>query len=297
MCPATTQLSAISAGIQTEDAFGKGAYTIPVVTLTGARFGYLNNWQRVINGDGAGIPNHFTWLDVYSPNPAVPGTVRQGLSETTLTLNPYLAETPRDFYMIRNIYDSLAVENPMSSGQLLDWMAHPLQLSDTSLTYPPPPGTQQTFRFTLRGDMFFQDGRKVTSFDVAFTYLSMLANGAYQSTALSNLTGVTILSTSQFDVNVNSVGPFTQLSLTSLTILPGRYWANAGSASWDNGIASCTMQNSPCYLSQYTLGPIPTTGAPTVLCNASFSCAFLQPISTLTRTSSFRISIHSQLAR
>jgi hypothetical protein len=272
-CLGTSQPSAFSAGIQTEDAYGKGAYSIPVFTLTGAQFGYVSNWQRIINGDGTGIPNYFSWLNAYSPNPAVAGTVRQGFSGSTATLNPYLAETPRDFYMIRNIYDSLAVENPMSSGQLVDWMVISVQqLSNSSLTYAPPQHTGASFRFTLRSDMFFQDGRKVTSFDVGFTYLSMMAYGAYQSTALSNITGFTILGQSQFDINVNIVGPLTLLFLTSPTILPGRYWTSAGRTTWDSGIASCTMQNSPCYPAQYKLGPIPATGAPPVLCNSN--CVF-----------------------
>ncbi|PYK95138.1 MAG: hypothetical protein DME36_03040 [Verrucomicrobia bacterium] len=177
--------------------------------------------------------------------------------------------------MIRNIYDSLAVKNPMSSGQLVDWMILGVQqLSNSSLTYFPPASTQQTFRFTLRNDMFFQDGRKVTSFDVAFTYLSMMADGAYQSATLSNITGFTILAPSQFDVNVKNVGPFSLLFLTSPTILPGHYWNGAGSAAWDSGISSCTMQDSSCYPAQYTLGPIPATGAPSVLCNSTLSCAF-----------------------
>jgi len=274
-CPGTTQLSAFSAGIQTEDAYGRGAYSIPVFALTGARFAYASNWQRVINGDGAGIPNYFTWLNAYSPNPAVPGTVRQGFSQSTTILNPYLAESPHDLYIVRNIYDSLSVRNPMSSGQVIYWMIlSAFQLSSPALTYPPPPGTQSTFRFTLRNDVFFQDGRKVSSFDVAFTYLSMTANGAYQSSALSNITGITVLGPSQFDINVNSVGPFTLQSLTSPTILPGHYWTNAGGAAWDAGISSCTVQGAACYLAQYTLGPTPATGAPSVLCNSTFSCAF-----------------------
>jgi hypothetical protein len=100
----------------------------------------------------------------------------------------------------------------------------------------------------------------------------MIANGAYQATTLSNIAGITILGPTQFDINVNNVGPFTQLSLASPTVLPGRYWTSAGAAAWDNGIASCSAQNSPCFISQYTLGPIPPTGSPTVLC--SYSCVF-----------------------
>src|SRR5207249_10697321 len=64
------------------------------------------------------------------------------------------------------------------------------QLSNSSLTYTPPRGppssqnptglpTVASFRFTLRSDMFFQDGRKVTAFDVAFSYLALKASGAF----------------------------------------------------------------------------------------------------------------------
>lgn len=252
-CPNTTQLSAISAGVQTEDAYGKGAYSIPVFDRTADQFGYLSNWQRVINGDGVGIPNYFTWLDAYSSNPAVPGTVRQGFSETTRSLSPYVTETNHDFYIVGNIYDSLMVPNPLSNGQLIDWMATQNAIPLAGLTYVPPPGTVSSFRFTLRSDMFFQDGRKVTSFDIAFSYLSLMATGAFQSEGLAPITGITILGPSQFDVNVNAVGPFTLNYLTSPRIMPGRYWTNAGASSWDAEIGTCTSMGAACYPAQYTI--------------------------------------------
>src|SRR5690242_4794810 len=61
-CPGTTStLSAIGAGLQAEDQFGKNAYTIPIFEQN-AQFGYLNNgWTRIINNSGAGLPNYFTW--------------------------------------------------------------------------------------------------------------------------------------------------------------------------------------------------------------------------------------------
>ncbi len=264
-------LSAVGAGVQAEDDYGKGAYSIPVFDRTGDQFGYLSNWQNVINGDGVGIPNFFTWLDAYSPNPAVAGTVRQGFSESPRSLSPYIAETNHDFYIVQNIYDSLMVPNPLSNGQLMDWMtvsvnANPFK--NGSLTYVPPPGTQDTFRFTLRSDMFFQDGRKVTSFDVAFSYLSLMAAGAYQSAGLAPITGITILSSSQLDINLSSVGPFTLNSLTSPTVMPGRYWTNAGAASWDAWVTTCTTIGAACYPAQYTL----TTRAGPVAC--TYTCTF-----------------------
>jgi hypothetical protein len=274
-CAGTPQLSAISAGIQTEDAYGKNVFSIPIYAITGAQFAYLSNWHGVINGDGSGIPNFFTWLDAYSPNPTVAGTIRQAFSENTRSLNPYLAESTHDFYMVRNIYDSLALQNPLSNGQLIQWMTiSEAQLSNSSLTYVPPSGTSATFRFALRSDVFFHDGRRVSSFDVAFSYLSMMASGVFQSSTLSSVTGITLIGPTQFDISVSSVGPFTLSHITAPTILPGRYWSSAGSAGWDASMASCMTMGAHCFLSQYTLGPPSSSGTPSIVCNPAYSCTF-----------------------
>lgn len=250
----TGQLSAIGAGVQAEDQFGKGAYTIPIYTST-ARFGYLSNWQRVINGEGVGIPNYFTWLNAYGPNPAVPGTVRQGFAQTTRSVNPYVASTLWDSYITGNVYDGLTVTNPLNGAQQIDWMGYlnsnPLPL--TALTYTPPAGTVSTFRFTLRSDLFFQDGRKMTAFDVAFSYLSLKATGALSGTGAAPMTGITILGPNQFDIGANAVGPFTQQSLFGLPILPGTYWTNVGSSAWNRGINACTSIGASCFPAQYAL--------------------------------------------
>jgi hypothetical protein len=260
-CSGTQQISALSAGILAEDAFGKGAYTIPIYGST-AQFAYLSNWQRVINAEGDGIPNYFTWLDAYSPNPAVPGTVRQGFAQTTRSVNPYVATTRWDSYMIGNVYDGLTTTNPLNGAQQIDWMGYlnTNPIPPTGLLYAPPAGTVSTFRFTLRPDIFFQDGRKVTAFDVAFSYLSLKTTGAFVGTGAAPMTGITILGPTQFDIGVNAVGPFTLQSLFSLPILPGAYWTNAGASGWNGGINACTSTGASCYPAQYALstpsGPI-----------------------------------------
>ena len=273
-CPGVLQLSAISAGVLAEDAYGNGSFSIPVFDRTD-QFAYLSNWQRIINGDGTGIPNFFTWLDGYSPNPAVPGTIRQGFSEAIRSLNPYIASTTHDFYILNNIYDRLIVANPTENRQSIDWAAiQGFQLPNSQLTYIPPPGTVQNFRFVLRPDLYFQNGNQVTSFDVAFSYLSMIANGAFQSASLSSVTGITVLGPTAFDINVNSLGPFTLTRIASPLILPGRYWTGVGSGTWDSALTTCTRMGAPCYPAQYTLGPPPVTGPAQVVCNATYSCTF-----------------------
>jgi hypothetical protein len=272
-CTGTTQLSAISAGIQTEDSYGQGSFSIPVYDTT-LRYAYLNNWHQVINADGVGIPNYFTWLDVYSGSPAVPGTVRQGLSKTTSSLNPYAAHTIQDFRLLGNVYDSLTVPNPLDPSQLLNWMTvSTRQFTNSQLTYLPPAGTTLSIRNTLRGDLFFQDGRRVTSFDVAYSYLSLKASGAFQSSGADPVVGITVLSPTQFDLNLNSIGPLTSSSLGSPMILPGRYWTSAGASAWDTSSDGCTgMQASTCFPAQYTIGSASAGAIPPILC--ALSCGF-----------------------
>jgi len=269
-CPGSGgKLSAIGAGVQAADLFGKGAYTIEYFQQN-EQFGYLNNnWQRVINNVGSGLPNFFTWLNAWNPSPALSGTIRQGFKQTTSSVSPFIDSTVWDAYIDGSIYDSLIVANPLSGGQLVDWMALSVQqLSNSSLTYTPPQGTVASFRYTLRSDMFFQDGRKVTSFDVAFSYLALKAVGAFASGGAAPMTGVTILGPSQFDINVNAVGPFTLLTLSGLPVMPGAYWTGAGSSAWSSGISACTATGATCYPAQYTLVG---TGTPTAAC--TFSCA------------------------
>jgi hypothetical protein len=243
--------------------------------IGGSQFAYLSNWQRVVNDQVSSIPNFFTWLDAHSSNPGTPGTIRQGLAIAGTGLSPYIMSTVTDEFIDGNIYDSLDNVNPLSSNQLLDWMvlsSSPSSIPNSQLTYVPPAGTVGSFRFSLRTDLFFQDGRKVSSFDIAFSYLSLKATGAFQASSTSSMMGVTLLSPTQFDLNLNTTSALVKSSLTSLTVMPGRYWTNAGLPAWDAGVSVCSQSLAPCYPSQYTLGPTPSSGLPAVQC--SFQCAF-----------------------
>lgn len=243
--------------------------------LLGQQFVYLSGWQRVVNGQYSGIPNFFTWLDAYNPNPASLGAVRQGFAQSPFSVNPYVASSVWDLYIVGNIYDSLETTNPLNGGQLLDWTtitSSQTPLSNSQLGYTPPNGTVGTYRFVLRNDLFFQDGRRATAFDVAFSYLSLKADGAYLGQGASSMTGVTVLGPAQFDINVNSTTFMTKPNLTSLPILPGHYWTGVGSSGWDSATATCTMIKAPCYPAQYTLGPTPPSGPPQAIC--SMVCIF-----------------------
>ena len=214
----------------------------------------------------------FTFLDAYSPNPAQPGTIRQGLSQNIRSVNPYIATTVWDFMVLGNIYDTLNGGNPASGSQSLNWMTISSQTikpaTAGTLGYTPPAGTTVTYRMSLRNDLFFQNdntgshpARQVTAWDVVFSYLSLLATGSFQSTGASDLTGVTVINSVTFDLNLGIDGPFTPLYVGSLTILPGQYWINAGQSAWnhavDSTISTCQGQSGSalvaCYRAQFTL--------------------------------------------
>ncbi len=259
-CPGTSKLTDVSAGYQAEDLFGRGAYAIPVYGGS-TQNGYLANWSRVINADGVGIANYFTWLDAHSVNPAVAGTIRQGFSQPTFSLNPYAATIPQDFYVLSNIYDSLYLPNPSNPAQVIDWMvANDQVLNNSQLGYTPPAGTIASIRNTLRTDLFWHDGAKVTSWDVKFDFLTLLANCRINCVLTGPVVSVHVLSASEFDINLRSIGPFTKQAWLTPTIFPGRHWTVCGQAAWDTDVATGNVPDScmavPLSMASITFDPL-----------------------------------------
>ena len=272
---ASSVANAFGAGTAAADDFGRAAYSVPVWTDINQN-AYLNNWSNVLNADGAGTfpTTQFVWLNDYSANPAVAGQLRQGFKQSTRSLSPYIGTTVWDAAILDNIYDTPLVENPLNTGQLIDWMttSHSV-LPSSQLGYPrcalPPaapvepcyPGSAvANLRLNLRNDLFFQDGRQVTGFDVKFAYVTLLANGAFfgstlapvscarssTGTTLFNCTdGVTVKSKNVVDIHLDSFGPFTTINVGTTIVFPGRYWsANCANSVWDTDAAQGNVPDS-----------------------------------------------------
>ncbi len=240
-CPATSQLSAASAAYQAQDEYGKNAFTIPWWSGKN-QFAYLNNaapWQRAVlnSGDGFEPPgNFFLTLNAWTATPPVAGTIRQGFKQGTTSVNPFIGNTVWEAGITSAVYDSLGATNPNSPQAYMDWMTvSTAPILTAALGYAAPAGTVQAFRYTLRNDIFFQTGQKVTAWDVAFSAIAEKDSGSFVGAGLAPLTGVKVLSPTQVDFDINGVGPFTQLGL-SITVLPARVWVNQSvctSAAWD----------------------------------------------------------------
>src|SRR5437667_426504 len=161
------------------------------------------------------------------------------------------------------LHDRLGSLNPAQNGQYFDYLASghstpcntnlsiPCDLAH--LGYTPPAGTVATVRFSLRPDIFWQSdsvgsahpARPMTSWDVAFSYITLKATGSFQGGVLSPMIDVHVLDKANFDINLNAIGPFTLLSITAPTIFPGRYWSSTCSGTtWDSDVNAGSVPTS-----------------------------------------------------
>ena len=270
---ASPSCGSISAGYQAEDYFGSRAFTIPVWTGVDIE-ARSSNWPLgsptspgFITAFGGGYSpqaNIWEWLDAYSPNPAVAGTLRQSFLTTVGNLNPFDFNTIWESYLLSTIYDGLFVQNPMcvaphnfvgaaidqcaSNFQCIDWMT----TSHSFLCYPGGPGCSSTnigygnstyfantaavVRLTMNRSNHWQDGGPVTAWDVKYSYTNLNATGAFQATSLSNVAHINVLDEFTVDLNLKAKGPFTELFLGGITIIPGHIWSACGASTWNSGV-------------------------------------------------------------
>jgi len=216
--------------------------------------------------------------------------IRQGFAEPTTSINPYIADSFWDFAVLGQVYDSLGFTNPIQANppQLYDWMTTNSKfVSAASLGYTPSCvhlfptlgtrtsanclSTNGAYRMSLRADNVWHDGNPVTSWDVAFSYLTLNQTGAFQGAGLSPLNDVHVLSKFQFDLVVKAVGPFTQSFLMGPTILPGNFWSACGingSNTWLSDVAAGSVPDNcmePC-----GSGPVPCSANTGSVFNAHF---------------------------
>ncbi len=228
-CQGTAILTSHSALLRAEDYFGRFVLTLPVFE-TKDQFGYLqcdpsqvvggscpagSSWSRAVNDADLGLANFWTWLNTYSgrSGSGLANTIRQGFKEKIRNENPFIASTIWDVFILGNVYDSLYVRDPLSAGTVFNWMTTSTT-PESAVSYNgglsgPPAGTCTqasgcTYRFTLPTYLTWQDGRQVTAYDVAFSYLALVGNGAFLGTGGATMSGITILNPLQFDISVQS---------------------------------------------------------------------------------------------
>jgi hypothetical protein len=271
--------SAVSAGYQAEDYYGRHVFTLPIYDTVDTQ-GRLSNWPLgtssnpgFITAVGGGFEpsaNFFNWLNAYSSTPAVAGTFRQSFLTTVDSLNPFDFTTLWDAYLLSNIYDSLFVQNPLctnsaslaaSAGvsqcssilQNIDWMT----TSHSFLCYPGGAACTSTtlgygnatyfantaadLRLTLNRSNHWQDAGPVTAWDVKYSFMNLNATGAFQATSLSNIAHINVLDEYTLDLNLKAKGPFTELFIGGVTVIPGHVWSACGASTWNSGVTNTNL--------------------------------------------------------
>src|SRR5437667_9204763 len=264
--------SAVSAGYQALDSFGKNVLTLPIWSGNDY-YARLSNWSQGGSTPGFstavgfgfyGLPNYFNWLNAYSATPAVPGTHREGTLTTVDSLNPFDASSYWDFHLLAKIYDSLCEPNPLFSIattprvttcsqplQLIDWMT----TSHSFLCFPGGPactsttlgygnstyfaGTTADLRLALNRSNHWHDGGPVTAWDVKYSFINLNATGSFQATSLASIAHINVLDEFTLDLNLKAKGPFTEQFIGGVTIIPGHVWSNCGTHgtnTWNNGL-------------------------------------------------------------
>jgi len=231
--------------------------------------------QAEFGGSASGLGSTtyvFDYLNAYCSQAGTAGftpagVYRAGLMDTASTVSPFKATTFWDFDVLAAVYDTLFNPNPMcnqnppsGSGigscstnlQTIDWMttshafvcnaAVNIPCDQGHLGYTPPPGTGATLQLTLNPNMKWHDsGLAVTAWDVDWTFKNLNVTGAFQASSLTNVVGIQVWNPTKLDLNLKARGPFTDLFIGGITIMPGHTWSACGASTWNSQISSANV--------------------------------------------------------
>jgi ABC-type transport system substrate-binding protein len=147
-------------------------------------------WKGVINQKSFGVWSTWSFYNMHPSgydygNGKTTGsgvmTIRWGFRQPTMSLNPVYADSPWDWYVLDQCYDSLIGYNPYNPAEEKPWLATTLEVEtwDGSALGL---GTCTMITFHLRHDVEWSDDVPFTSSDVKFTW-----GGPLVTDSLSNI--------------------------------------------------------------------------------------------------------------
>ncbi|TSC70064.1 MAG: Extracellular solute-binding protein family 5 [Parcubacteria group bacterium Gr01-1014_46] len=143
------------------------------------------------------------------------GSLNEGVIGSPRFINPLLASSDTDKDLVTLIYSGLMKVTP--SGELVPDIAESYTASDDGLNYT----------FTLKKDIYFQDGSKLSADDVIFT-VEKAQDSLLKSPREANWAGVKVEKIDDLTVSFTlkqAYSPFIQN--TTLGILPKHIWKDA----------------------------------------------------------------------
>jgi len=181
---ANTQEEAVAFAMQAQYAQCYNVLSIPVYCVSGNK-GYHKtysgpesyngeDWIGVTNVAGYGIDSFWSFLNMHPECPMV-GTgdmvIRWGFKSSELAnRNPVYSQWLWEWNMMGMIYESLLARNASDLGQFMPWLVKDFRVD----TYPHPTlGECSRITFTLRDDVYWSDGTKMTIADIYFTFVEL----------------------------------------------------------------------------------------------------------------------------
>ena len=124
---------------------------------------YNSNLQGIVKSPGYGSDNKWTFLNInWAAAPRTVGTDTQViwiLDEAPSTFNPLAANTKYEWEILARVYDGLANVNPYNHYDI-SWLASSWTVTATA--------DGMDIDFTLRDDVYWQDGYPFTAYDIEF---------------------------------------------------------------------------------------------------------------------------------
>jgi len=236
---ANTQDDAVFNSRVAQEVFCDAVMSVPVYSNSGhkvmSRFyagpeeQHGEDWYGMVNKLGFGIDNEWTFLNMHTSCHEFGGTIRYGLKTGDIRqFNPLFTEWVWDNTVLNLIgYESLLKKNPYTLNYV-PWVAKAFSVS----TYLHPTyGTCTKVVFTMRNDVYWQDGHQVTIDDAYFTYLQaadILHSRAYPPpwwiSNVDNILSFTILDPLNFEVLLDVKSIFAIDWIGQNRILPKHIW-------------------------------------------------------------------------
>jgi peptide/nickel transport system substrate-binding protein len=140
------------------------------------------------------------------------GKISEGIVGTPRFINPILANSSVDQDLVALIYSGLMRKSP--DGTLIPDLAEKYEISKNGLTYT----------FTLKDNLYFQDGKTVTADDVLFT-INKAKDSIIKSPQKVNWDGVNVEKIDERTVQFTLKQPYASfLDNTTLGIMPAYLW-------------------------------------------------------------------------
>jgi hypothetical protein len=237
---ANTQDDAVYNAIVAQQVFADAVLSVTVYaasgykpvsrTYVGDEAGFTGeDWYGMVNWPGYGVDNGYTFMNMHTETNDLDGRIRYGFKTQDLRqMNPIYTEWLWDNTVIDLIgYDSLVARNPYTMD-FVPWVSKVFTLG----TYNHPTyGTCTKVAFTLRNDVYFQDGTQLTVADIAFTFIEiddlLAARGLAPPWWISNVQNIlsfSVLDPLNFEVLLDVKSIFALGWIGGNRILPKHIW-------------------------------------------------------------------------